>query len=130
MEIEELNVETMLTYADVFLRSIECAGTLLAADVLVALAPFFTWIDSLCIGVIGDLLLMEVAALFILAGILDIGSSAGMTGFRKLFSPNVEYSTAKRKETERNAMVLLIAGLLLLAAMIGLATYDRWTTGS
>ena len=119
----------MLTYADVFRRSTKYAGLLLAGDVLVALAPFFTWIDSSRIGAIGDLLLIEVAVLFIVAGILDISSSAGMTGFRKLFSPNVEYSTAKRKETERNAMVFLIAGLLLLAAMIALATYDRWSMG-
>jgi hypothetical protein len=119
---------TMLTYAQVIRRSMKYAGILLAGDVAVALLPFFTWIESSRIGMIGDLLLVEVAVLFIMAGILDISSSGGMTGFRKLFSSNIEYSAVKRKESERHAMVFLIAGSLLLAAMIALATYDLWIT--
>jgi hypothetical protein len=119
----------MLAYADVFRRSVKYAGMLLAGDVVVAFLPFFAWIDSSPIGAIGDLLLVEVAVLFIGAGFLDISSSAGMTGFRKLFSSNVEYSPTKRKEAERHAIVLLVTGLFLLAAMIVLATYDRWTAG-
>lgn len=117
---------TMLTYAQVIRRSMKYAGIFLAGDLAVALLPFFTWIDSSRIGIIGDLLLAEVAALFIMGGIVDVSSSAGMTGFRKLFSSNIEYSAAKRKESESRALVFLIAGSLLLAAMIALATYDLW----
>jgi hypothetical protein len=102
----------------------KCAAILLGLDVLVALLPFSAWIESSQIGVIGDLLLVEIAVLFIVGGIFEIGSSAGMMGFRKLFSPNMEYSASKRKEAERRAMVFLVAGFLLLVVMITLATYD------
>lgn len=114
----------MLTYTDVVRRSVVCAGILLAVDVAVALLPFFTWIDSSTIAIIGDLLLVEVALLFIGAGILDFISSAGMTGFRKLFSSSVEYSSTRRKEIERHAMVFLATALILLATMILLAVHD------
>ena len=114
----------MLTYLDVLRRSLKSACVLLAADASIAFLPFWTKIESSSTGVVGDLLLVEVAGLFIGAGILDISSSAGMTGFRKLFSLDVEYSPAKRREVERHAMVFLLTGSLLLVAMILLATYD------
>jgi hypothetical protein len=117
----------MLTYADVFRQSLKYSGIILAGDLVVAFLPFSSWIDSSRIGTVGDLILVEVAVLFMIAGILDISSSAGMAGFRKLFSPNVEFSSAKRREVERKAMVFLICGFLLLVAMIVLAIYDRWT---
>jgi hypothetical protein len=116
----------MLTYTDVVRRSAKYACLLLAGDVVIALLPFSTWIESSSMGTIGDLLLVEVALLFTGAGILDIGSSAGMTGFRKLFSPSTEYSVSKRREIERHVMVFLATALLLLAAMIALAMYDFW----
>ena len=116
----------MLTYTDVVRRSAKYAGLLLAGDVAVALLPFFTWIESSRIGIIGDLLLVEVAILFTGAGILDVSSSAGMTGFRKLFSSSTEYSAAKRREVERHLMVFLATAFLLLAAMVALAMYDFW----
>jgi hypothetical protein len=119
----------MLTYADVFRQSLKYSGILLAVDLAVAFMPFSSWIDSSRIGTVGDLILVEVAALFIMAGILDISSSVGMVGFRKLFSSNVEFSLAKRREAERHAMVFLICGFLLLVAMIVLAIYDRWAAG-
>jgi hypothetical protein len=117
----------MLSRADIFRRSVKYASILVAADVAVALLPFFNWIDVSSIGVLGDLLLAEVAMVFIAAGVLDISSSAGMTGFRKLFSSGVEYSAIKRREAERHAMVFLVTGLFLLAAMIVLAIFDLWT---
>jgi hypothetical protein len=117
----------MLTYVEVLRRSLKSACLLLAADAIISFLPFWTRIDLSRIGVVGDLLLVEVAGLFIGAGILDITSSVGMAGFRKLFSldrMNTEYSPAKRREAERHAMVFLLTGSLLLVAMILLATYD------
>jgi hypothetical protein len=119
----------MLSYVDVLRRSLKSACVLLAADASIAFLPFWTQIDFSRIGVVGDLLLVEVAGLFIGAGILDISSSAGMAGFRKLLSLDVEYSPAKRRQVERHAMVFLLTGFLLFVAMILLATYDRWTAG-
>ena len=117
----------MLSGADVFRRSVTYAGALVAVDVTVALLPFFNWIDASSTAVLGDLLLFEVAILFIIAGIIDVSTSAGMTGFRKLFSSSVEYSTVKRREAERHVMVFIVTGVFLLAAIIVLAIFDLWT---
>lgn len=114
----------MLTHTEVVKRSVKYAGLLLVLDVAASLTPFFRWIDTSSLGMLGNLLLVEVAVLFITAGILDISSSAGMTGLRKLFSTNVEYSTVNRKDSERHALVFLFAALPLLAVMILLAAYD------
>ena len=115
----------MLTYAAVMLRALKIAALLSLVNSLIALLPFSPIVDSSPIGVMGDLMLLEVAALFILAGILDFASSIGMTQFRKTFlSSKEQYSPEKRREKERTAMVFLFTGLILLLAMIFLTTYD------
>ena len=107
------------------LRALKIAALFLLADSMIALIPFSTMIDSSPIGVIGDLMLAEVAVLFILAGILDFASSIGMAQFRKTFlSSNEDYSPEKRKERERTAAIFLFTGLVLLAAMILLMVYN------
>jgi hypothetical protein len=107
------------------LRALKVAAFLLLADSVIALLPFSTMIDLSPIGVMGDLMLAEVATLFIIAGILDFSSSIGMAQFRKTFlSSKEDYSTEVRKEKERTAMIFLFTGLVLLAAMILLMVYN------
>ncbi len=78
-------------------------------------------------GILGDLLLLEVAALFITAGLIDFSSSAALVQVRRaLLSSSEQFSSSKRKDTERKAMVLVFAGSILLAAMIVLALSDLW----
>ena len=116
---------TLLTYAAILKSSLKIVGALVLIDVVVALVPLSSMIDISAIGVMGDLMLIEVAALFIIAGILDFASSIGMAQFRKTFlSSKEDYSPEKRKEKERNAMTFVFAGLLLLAFMIVLMVYD------
>ena len=115
----------MLTYAAVLKRALKIAAVLLLADSAIALVPFSILIDMSPIGVLGDLMLVEAAALFIMAGILDFASSVGMAQFRKTFlSSKEDYSPEKRKEKERTAMIFLFTGLLLLGLMILLMAYD------
>jgi hypothetical protein len=100
-------------------------GMLILIDAVVALTPFSSMIDVSPIGVLGDLMLVEVAVLFVMAGILDFASSIGMAQFRKAFlSSKEDYSPEKRKEKERTAMVFLFTGLSLLGFMIVLLLYD------
>jgi hypothetical protein len=116
----------LLTYAAIVIRSLKIGAVLFVIDSVVAFLPFSKMIDMSAIGVIGDLLLVEVAALFIIAGILDFVSSVGMTQFRKvLLSSKDDYSPDKRRQTERAAMVYLFAGIILLFAMILLMVYDN-----
>ena len=107
------------------LRALKVAAFLLLADSVIALLPFSTMIDLSPIGVMGDLMLAEVATLFIIAGILDFSSSIGMAQFRKTFlSSKEDYSPEIRKEKERTAVVFLFTGLVLLAAMVLLMVYN------
>jgi hypothetical protein len=79
-------------------------------------------------GVFGDLLLLEVAALVLLAGLVDFGSSLGISHlWRIAFPSRQDFSFQKRSEIERKAMVFLFAGLMLLAVMILLAISNLWT---
>jgi hypothetical protein len=116
----------LLAYAAIVVRSLKIGAVLFIIDVVAAFLPFSKMIDMSPIGVIGDMLLVEVAALFIIAGVLDFASSIGMTQFRKVFlSSKEEYSPEKRRQTERTAMVYLFAGLILLSAMVLLMIYDN-----
>jgi hypothetical protein len=114
----------MLTYADIFRRSLILAATMVAADLVVAFLPISTLIDISFAGIVGDLLLLEVAAVFLAAGVVDFSSSLGMTAFRRLLSSRVEYSAIRRKEAEQSALMLLVAGSILLLALITLSCYD------
>lgn len=70
----------------------------------------------------GDLLLIEVSALFLLAGIVDFGSSLSFAQFRKALSGSKhEFRPELRKEAERRALVLVVSGATLFVIMVVLA---------
>jgi len=107
----------MLTYAQVFRRSLKIAAGLGTADIVGALLSIE--FGTLPMDVTGNLLLLEAAALFILAGIVDFGSSVGIVEFRRaIFSTKEEFSPSKRKDAERSALVFLAAGAMLFATML------------
>ena len=72
----------MLTFLTIIGRSMRIAGVLLAADVL--LSYCLTFLSYRFIETIGDSMLIEVALLFLLAGLLDFYSSVGAVQFRKV----------------------------------------------
>jgi hypothetical protein len=72
--------------------------------------------------VVGDLLLIETAILFILAGIIDFGSSLGVAQFRRtLFRTKEGFSPSGRKDAERRALILVAAGAILFLLLLLLA---------
>jgi hypothetical protein len=102
--------------------SLQLTLVLLAVDggVAYVLTIFhYTLVESL-----GDLMLAEVAVLFILAGVLDFASSIGVAQFRKTFLGSKQgYSSSKHKSSLRSASILLVAGLMLLAILIVAAVF-------
>lgn len=107
----------MLRLLRVLRSSLQLTAALLAVDGGVAYVLtllHYTLVESL-----GDLMLAEVAVLFILAGVLDFASSIGVAQFRKTFLGSKQgYSSSKHKASLRSASVLLVAGLILLAILI------------
>jgi uncharacterized membrane protein YedE/YeeE len=72
--------------------------------------------------VFGNLLLIETAALFLIAGIIDFGSSLAFFQLRKSISTKRDtYSANKRKDSERRALVLVCSGGTLFGILILLA---------
>jgi hypothetical protein len=109
----------VLTYTQVLFRSLKISAGLLFVDLLIAfllrgvINPFETF---------GDMLLVETASLFLLAGFVDFGTSVGFVQFRKfVFASKETFSSEKRKEAERRAMGLVGSGLILLSILIALA---------
>jgi hypothetical protein len=116
----------MLPYSEVLRRSLKIAAILVAMDVMIAFVALQLGLP--CSGVLGDLLLLEVAALVLLGGLMDFGSSLGISQLRKVFSPSRgSLSFQERSEIERKAMVFLFAGLMLLGLMILLAVSNLLT---
>ncbi len=117
----------MLTYTQVLHRSVKVSAFLGIVDLGAALlSTFFEFSPS---AMLGNLLLLEIALLFILAGLLDFSSSIGMVQFKRVvLSSKDEFSGTRRKEAERSALVYVFAGLILLAVMILLALADISTS--
>lgn len=109
----------MLTHTQVVLRAFRISGTLLLVNGL-AVILLKEIIHPL--ELFGDLLLVETSSLFLLAGIVDLGSSLGFAQFRKLIRGSKETSTfVLRKEAERRALVFVASGATLLSIMVVLA---------
>jgi len=114
----------MLTFLKILRMAMLLSGAILAVDGLAAL--LLTSVNYAFIETIGDLALVEVAILFILAGLVDFASSVGMAQLRKSFIRGEKgYSASKHKESERRASVLIVAGLILFLLLVAAEMYIR-----
>jgi hypothetical protein len=78
------------------------------------------------VEIIGDLMLIEVAVLFLVAGLIEVSYSIGGAGFRKnVLGLKQEYSQYAHKEAERKALVLIFAGLFMFVVLIAVAGFIR-----
>ena len=107
----------MLTFLTILKRAILFVAAMLAGDSIVS---FMLYSLKLAFAeTFGDLILVEVAIFFILAGVIDFASSVGVTQFRKSYLGREQgYSPSEHKESERRASVFLVAGLILFFLLI------------
>ena len=114
----------MLTFLAILGRSLRIAAALIVVDFI--LAYVLTLLTYSLVETMGDLMLFEVAILFILAGLLDFSSSIGAAQFRKtLLHSKLEYSPAKHKEVERKAAVFFLGGLIIFLVLVLFAIFLR-----
>jgi hypothetical protein len=110
----------MLTFLKVATRSILVAVAAMAADALVAYEMIQFGFSF--VGIVGDMMLIEVAILFLIAGLIDFSSSIGAAQFRKtILGSKRGYSQSVHKEAERKAAVLLLAGVFILIILCATA---------
>ena len=111
----------MLTYLKIIYSSILLLFAIVIVDAFAAyLATLFhfSFVD-----VFGDVMLVEVAVLFILAGLMDYSTSIGMEQFKKVFLRAKQQSASDKKVARQQAFVVLTTGVLLFLTLIGLAIY-------
>jgi hypothetical protein len=114
----------MLTFLAILGRSLRIAAALLAVDSI--LAYVLTLLTYSFVETMGDLMLFEVAILFILAGLLDFSSSIGAAQFRKtILHSKLEYSSVTHKEVERKAAVFFLGGLIIFLVLVLFAIFLR-----
>jgi len=112
----------MLTFLTILGRSLRVTVGLLVADSLAAYS--LTFVSYRFIEIIGDSMLIEVAILFIIAGLFDFSSSIGAVQLRKtILGSKQEYSSSRHKEAEKKASVFFLSGAILLLALVILALY-------
>jgi hypothetical protein len=95
-------------------------GGLFVADFAVGelLVPF----GLSALGVLGDLMLLEVGILAVLGGLVEFSRSKGVYEFRRLaLRSKEEFSTVKHLEASRVAVTLFSAALALFFILIVLA---------
>lgn len=110
----------MLTFLRIITRSIAVVACAVAGDIFVAYGMMsfgFSFIE-----IIGDLMLVEAAILFLVAGLVDFASSIGAAQFRKtILGSKEDYSQLAHKEAERQAAVLVLAGVVLFVTLLSIA---------
>lgn len=114
----------MLTFLRIVRGSLLIAASAMVGDVLVAYGMIlfgFSFVE-----IIGDLMLIEVAILFLLAGLIDFSSSIGAAQFRKtVLGSKQEYSQSAHKQAERRAVVLVLAGVFMFVVLMMAAVLTR-----
>lgn len=106
-------------------RSLRICALLICGNLAVAFVASLMGFSPT--GVFGDILLAEAAALFIIAGLFDLGSSIGTTQFRKVvLSSKEEFSASRRNKAEQHTIVFFMAGSILFAGTILLAVFDMF----
>jgi hypothetical protein len=114
----------MLTFPTILSRSIRLAGGLLVADFLAAYG--LTLLSYTFIEIMGDLMLVEVAVLFIVAGLVDFSSSVGAAQFRKVIvGAKKDYSPSAHKEAQKKAGVFFLSGLIIFLILVGFAILNQ-----
>jgi hypothetical protein len=95
-------------------------GTLFVADF--AVGELLAQFGASALGILGDLMLLEVAILAILGGLVEFSRSKGAYEFRRLaLHSKEEFSTEKHHEASRMAVVFFSGALMLFAILIILA---------
>jgi len=114
----------MLTFLAIFIKSVRNAGGIIAVDVLVTYVISFYGLSF--IELVGDLMLVEVALLFIAAGLIDFSSSIGGVQLRKVIMGSKEgYSRSAHKEAEKRASLFFLTGLIIFLLLIVIAIISR-----
>jgi len=109
----------MLTLPKMLGRSLLICVSAILAD---GLASYVTTLFGFSfIEIMGDLMLIEVAMLFLVAGVIDFSSSVGGVHLRNaVLGSKQEYSSSAHKETGRKALALVVAGTLMFVILIAI----------
>jgi len=113
------------TYQNSIRRGLLIAAVLLVLNTAVSALAALTGLSRAPLGVLGDLVLVEVGLLAIIGGFLEFSKSKGVYEFRRLaFGEEEEFSSAKHGEAWRSAIAFFSAALLLFSFLIVLGLLE------
>jgi hypothetical protein len=110
----------MLTFPKVLGKSLLITIGAILCDSLVSLGG--TLFGFSFIEIVGDLMLVEVAVLFLIAGLIEFSSSVGAAHFRKaILGSKQGYDQAAHVAAGRRALVLVLAGTFMFLVLVAVA---------
>ena len=113
------------TYRNSIRRGLLVGAILLVVNTALSGLAVLTGLSRAPLGVLGDLMLVQVGLLTILGGFLEFSRSKGVYEFRRLaFGEEEEFSSAKHREASRSAVAFFSAALLLFSLLIVLALLE------
>ena len=99
------------------------SGIIFLGDLLVGAGLVLGRLSIL--GVVGDLVFVEVAILAILGGLVEFSRSKGVYEIRRItLDSKEEFSTTKHLEASRRAVVLFSSALFLFVLLVILALIE------
>ena len=114
----------MLTFRRIIGRSLLIATGATLGDGSVAYG--MTFFGFSFVEIIGDLMLVQVAIFFLVAGLIDFSSSIGGAQFRKtVMGSKQDYSQSAHKDAGRRAVVLVLAGVFMFVVLLVVAVITR-----
>jgi hypothetical protein len=98
------------------------ATVLLPADTAASYVATYVGALQRPLGMLGDLLLLEVGLFAVLGGLVEFSRSKGVYEFRRLALHSGErFSTTRHREASINAVMLFSVALVLFAILLVLA---------
>ena len=101
------------------------AITLLVVDVGISELATYAGLSQKPLGMLGDLLLLEVGLFAVLGGLVEFSRSKGVYELRRLALRSEErFSTARHREASISAMMLFCVALVLFSILVILALLE------
>jgi len=99
------------------------SGALFLADLMAA--AVLSLLQLSVLGIVGDLMLLEVGSLAILGGLMEFSQSKGVYEFRRItLDSKEEFSAKKHLEASKRAVTFFSAALTMFVLLIAFASIE------
>jgi hypothetical protein len=106
----------------ILLKSLKYFLIIVTFDAILGFGLYLYTGFDIAAGVLSDILILEVAFLFILSGLLDFSQAQTTVSFRRLLGdPDSEYSADKHREAQVRGAMLVLTGVWVILLAVALS---------